>query len=695
MARNSSSSQTSSVAGDTHDAYPESDFSSYSSLAAAGQRIQNADNQGFSTRAVSSGLLIGVLVNVSNTYYGLRVGAGSQMSMVSALLGYIGFRVLPYVSSLSPAENVLLVSVATATGCMPLTAGLIQTIPALEYLIGPSEQGPLHESTGSLMVWSIGLSFFGIIFASLLRGYFVERERLPWPGASATAHLIGTLQHTTLNRSELAEPEQTHRTSTDVQWRTQLRSLLQGSLVSAIISILIQFFPNLHNVPIFGNRAKYWLWAMDLSPGFLGQGIIMGPFISMHMMSGAIVGWAILSPLAKMKNWAPGDIDDWTTGSRGWIIWVSLASLLADSSVKLGWVALRPLWNGLKGFIHAGPSSRAFWADRIRPRLPKFSQNEHLPLPPDPTLDDDPLLESPELRPTTSQRLPFPCQGRRRTFFPRLTSQQLLFWSFILSLIICVSTTAIVFGDLIRWHFTLLAIALSLPMAAVSIRSVAETDYNPDSAILSQLAFATLISHTNPNAIILNLISAALAVAGANQAGDLAYDLKVGQLVGASPQAQIFGQLIGSVFGALISCGVYRLYSSQYPIPGTIFRVPSAFLTLSTARLLLGQGLPTGVLPFVVAAAVLSTVSTVVRMRYESRWWQKFVPSGVAFAMGIYLLPSFSITRALGGLCFAIYKHRTHGGTGNITLLASGLVVGEAVISFLTVMLTAINTSTG
>src|SRR5687768_9393283 len=101
----------------------------------------------------------------------------------------------------------------------------------------------------------------------------------------------------------------------------------------------------------------------------------------------------------------------------------------------------------------------------------------------------------------------------------------------------------------------------------------------------------------------MNLISAAIAVAGANQAGDLAYDLKVGQLVGASPQAQILGQLIGSVFGAIISRGIYRLYSSQYPIPGSVFRVPSAFLILSTARLLLGQDLPTGVLPFIAAAA--------------------------------------------------------------------------------------------
>ena len=96
---------------------------------------------------------------------------------------------------LTPAENVLLLSVSTATGCMPVTAGFTGIIPALEYLIGPEENGPLRLSVDSLIVWSIGLSFFGLIFAAVFRERFVIREQLPWPGARAAAHLIDTLHH--------------------------------------------------------------------------------------------------------------------------------------------------------------------------------------------------------------------------------------------------------------------------------------------------------------------------------------------------------------------------------------------------------------------------------------------------------------------------------------------------------------------
>jgi hypothetical protein len=87
-----------------------------------------------------------VLVNLSTSYYGLRIGAGSQMSMVSGLWGFVGFKLFSKHTAVrfSAAENVLVISVATATGCMPVTAGFVGIIPALEYLIGPEENGPHH-----------------------------------------------------------------------------------------------------------------------------------------------------------------------------------------------------------------------------------------------------------------------------------------------------------------------------------------------------------------------------------------------------------------------------------------------------------------------------------------------------------------------------------------------------------------------
>lgn len=64
-----------------------------------------------------------------------------------------------------------------------------------------------------------------------------------------------------------------------------------------------------------------------------------------------------------------------------------------------------------------------------------------------------------------------------------LISPRVLFLGLLASLAFCTLVVHAVFGKIVAWGYTPLAIALSLPMAAVGIRSIAETDYNPESAI--------------------------------------------------------------------------------------------------------------------------------------------------------------------------------------------------------------------
>ena len=47
------------------------------------------------------------------------------------------------------------------------------------------------------------------------------------------------------------------------------------------------------------------------------------------------VGWAILSPISKHAKWAPGHVGDQTNGARGWILWVALAIMSADSLISV------------------------------------------------------------------------------------------------------------------------------------------------------------------------------------------------------------------------------------------------------------------------------------------------------------------------------------------------------------------------
>ena len=101
--------------------------------------------------------------------------------------------------------------------------------------------------------------------------------------------------------------------------------------------------PILRNLPIFGHAAaQEWGWAFDLLPAYFGYGIIISPNVNICILVGAIVGWGILSPVAKRKGWAPGPVNDWDNGSRGWIVWVGMGLILGDSAIGLGWAIFKP-----------------------------------------------------------------------------------------------------------------------------------------------------------------------------------------------------------------------------------------------------------------------------------------------------------------------------------------------------------------
>ena len=91
----------------------------------------------------------------------------------------------------------------------------------------------------------------------------------------------------------------------------------------------------MRDLPILGlYLADQWLWTFNPSPAYVGQGIIMGTATTMHMLFGALLGWAVLSPMAKNNGWAPSDVSDWVNGSKGWIVWVSLAIMLVSSKIS-------------------------------------------------------------------------------------------------------------------------------------------------------------------------------------------------------------------------------------------------------------------------------------------------------------------------------------------------------------------------
>jgi hypothetical protein len=153
------------------------------------------DRGSFTLRALLLGLAIGVLICFCNIYFGLQTGWGSGMSMPASLIGFAAFRSaskhlrLPF----TPVENVLVQTVAGAAGTMSLGCGFVGIIPALEFLLWKDEGAPMSLGVGRLVLWSLGISIFPSLLAVALRKEVIIREKLRFPGGTATALLIGVL----------------------------------------------------------------------------------------------------------------------------------------------------------------------------------------------------------------------------------------------------------------------------------------------------------------------------------------------------------------------------------------------------------------------------------------------------------------------------------------------------------------------
>ena len=307
----------------------------------------------------------------------------------------------------------------------------------------------------------------------------------------------------------------------------------------------------------------------------------MGPATTLHMLLGAAVGWGVLSPLAKNRGWAPGAVEDWEKGSKGWIVWVSLAIMLADSVVSLGWLTIRPL------LLHT-PHYYAQVRDLAKSGRPldllhfgRFKRVDYTAVA---------SSESPTARPSHSSQHQANGDDVNDKDLPdvdappeHLVSNRVVVVGLILSILVCIIAVHIVFGDLVPLYATITAVILALLLSIMGVRALGETDLNPVSGIskVTQLFFALIIPASNKNSVIINLLAGAISESGAVQAGDMMQDLKTGHLLGAAPKAQFYGQLIGSFVGAVVSAWVYKLYTSVYEIPGGMFQVPTGVCLLS------------------------------------------------------------------------------------------------------------------
>lgn len=752
--------------------------------ATLGVNTTSSTNDDLTIRGLVVGLAVGTLICFTNTFFGLQSGWITMASLQAALLGFGIFKAIPPAISrtlfrdapFTPAENTLVQATAVAVGGMPLSAGLVGIVPALNQL-DPKRDGlsPITFSPFQLTLWCVALAYFGVFFASPLRGPIIIKEKLRFPSGTATAQLISVLHRRPLATEEvspeaaktvkqrledasagrsrgLAPQEGSPSTygatgsvpslndirpdggtntsrpaapadlpkSESSQWNV----LFSSFGVSTAFTLASFFVPVLYAVPIFDmvlspfhhwkplGLAQKWGWWLTPSFSYVGQGIIMGLPTTVSMTAGAFFGWAFLSPLATKCGWTDGPPLNGDTGARAWIVWVSLAIMSAESILGLVALGAAHGWQDIKAWCNSGETGYV--------RLPTGSGSRI----------SAGSSESGSRNATRSSAFDVDEEHEPAS---RLVPSSWIASGLIWSTALCVVLINITFGPRgIAWWATVLAVILSSVLAILGVRALGETDLNPTSSIgkLVQVLFALI----QPGNVVANLIAGAIAEAGAMQAGDLLQDLKTGHLVGASPRTLFVGQMVGSTYGIAVSAAAYLMYTSAYTIPGPEFPAPTAAVWLNLARLVNHGSLPPHTASFMLASAIVFSLTGSVRAlarskrttlakeraheseatsdaesapassimnapkEDEPRWvqWADYLPSGIAFSVGLLNTPNFSLARLIGGaissyaLARRRRKHIASGATSplddalpgfTVTVVASGFVLGEGAAS--------------
>lgn len=241
------------------------------------------------------------------------------------------------------------------------------------------------------------------------------------------------------------------------------------------------------------------------------------------------------------------------------------------------------------------------------------------------------------------------------------------------------------------WMGTM-SVLLTFLLAVVAARVSGVTGITPKGALgkVSQLS-AGLFS---PGQVTPNLMAANVTAGASAQSADILHDLKTGYLLGASPRAQLVGQLFGIISGAFVGSYAYlllipdpkkMLLTSEWPAPAVavwksvaeLFK--DGFHSLPTSALVAGV---IGAFVGIFLAVGQKTLSP------EKRHW---LPGPAAFGLSFVLPATASATIFLGGMLLSLSSRVASSWTERFALtISAGLIMGESLFGVLTSILTSL-----
>ncbi|HEX7348685.1 MAG TPA: oligopeptide transporter, OPT family [Rhodanobacteraceae bacterium] len=598
-------------------------------------------------RGIAIGIVITIVFTAANVYFGLKAGLTFSTSIPAAV---ISMAILKAMRDATIQENNIVQTVASAAGTL---SSIIFVLPGL-VIVGYWTGFPFWISAAICATGGI----LGVMYTIPLRRALVTDSDLPYPEGVACAEVL---------KVGAGEAAGDGSEAVDTGG-AGLKAVVWGAIVSAIFYVIVQTKVFAASVTSYfrvgGDKGGATGFDFGLSFALFAIGHLVGLWVGVAMLVGALIGWAWAVPYFTHLHWAAGAALDVAQG--GWSHYVRFigAGTIGVAAIWTLAKLVKPLASGLAGAFRASRARKAGTLDQL---------------------------------PRTEHDMPIGMVGLVSLIC--MIPIAYLLWHFSVTNGLGGATWTLVIGGVV------FVVLLSFLVSAVCgyMAGLIGSSNSPLSGVgilVVVIAALLLVVGVKPflppgadKALVgFALFITAIVFAVASIANNNLQDLKTGQLVDATPSMQQWALVIGVLVGAVVIPPVMDLLQHTYGFLGAPGADPSKALPAPQAGLIsaLAQGVVTGNVPWdMIGLGAGIGVAIIILDELLGMSKKKGTPRlpPLAVGLGIYLPTSTTLMVVVGALVGAWFDHRAERRPNTAAtkqlgvLLASGLIVGESLLA--------------
>jgi len=598
-------------------------------------------------RSILLGILLTIILAMSNAYLALKLGILTSASIPAAILS---MGILRFFKNASILENNGVQTAASAGEA--IAGGIVYTIPAL-IIIGYWH----HFDYWTNFFIAVSGGLLGVFFSVPLRRMLVHDKNLKFPEGRAIAEVLKT----------------SHANAS-------IRPIVLGGMIGSTIELFHVGFKLLaasfsHWVTIKRSLCGF---GVGFSATMIGAGYLIGRDMAISIFLGAVLAWICILPGVSYLH--PELVLQHNTSDALMLVWENYMRYLG-----IGGMLFAGLWTFARLFRPLARNIRHSLRRTQKSLQAQTIMRTELDIPL-PYLLIGTVLIAAALFLFFQNLFPLESVGLDGRFAPTLIATAVLY--------------VLVFGylfSIITAYFSGMVGVTASPGSSVVIAGILFAAWLLLTAI-HMFSNTALEADALQAAEAITIIIGSMVTGVAAISNDNIQDLKVGHLVGATPWKQQMMLILGVVVSALVIPPVMQLLFDVYGIAGVMPHEgmnKAHSLPAPTAALLaaITEGMFRNTLPWLMmfsGAAVIVTLQVVNRAFNITRF---FKLSMLGVAIGMYLPLSSSFPLFLGGMMaylaecklnkMKLSKAKINQRKQIGTLIACGLVAGSALMDVL------------